>query len=151
MLTTTPVGLDEIINTFGSLDTPNFESRYIQPFPLPYPLLFSGTKVTRARCHYLLIDNFVKAFSDIQAAGLQAQVQNYSGIYNQRPIRGQTAHPSAHSWGIAIDLEADKYPLGSSARFSPEVVKIFQNAGFFYGGDFLSRKDPMHFQFCKGY
>lgn len=151
MLTHTPVGLDEIIATFGSLDTPRFESRYIEPFTLPYPLFYEGVKVTRARCHHLIIENFQQAFEAIKVAGLQDQAQNYSGIYNPRAIRGQTAHPSTHSWGIAIDLEAEKYPLGSTRRFPDGIVKIFQDAGFFYGGDFQSRKDPMHFQFCKGY
>ena len=151
MLTHTPVGLDEIIDTFGSLDTPRFESRYVEPFTLPYPLFYEGVKVTRARCHHLITENFQQVFEAIKAAGLQDQVQNYSGIYNARAIRGQTAHPSTHSWGIAIDLEAAKYLLGSPRRFPQEIVKIFQDAGFFYGGDFRSRKDPMHFQLCKGY
>ncbi len=151
MLAETPVGLDEIIYTFGSLDTPDFEARYIVPFDLPYPLFYEGNKVSRSRCHYLIVENFQKAFQDIRTAGLQDQVRNYAGIYDRRPIRGQNAHPSTHSWGIAIDLEPEKYPLGSSKRFSDEVVQIFENAGFFYGGDFKSRKDPMHFQFCKGY
>lgn len=151
MLTQTPVGLDEIIGAFGSLDTPNFESRYVEPFTLPYPLSYGGIKVTRGRCHHLIIENFQKAFEAIRAAGLQDQVQNYGGIYNVRPIRGQTAHPSTHSWGIAIDLEPTKYPLGSTQRFPDGIVKIFQDAGFFYGGDFISRKDPMHFQLCKAY
>ena len=151
MLTHTPVGLDEIIETFGSLDTPNFESRYVEPFTLPYPLFYEGVKVSRARCHHLITDNFRQAFEAIKAAGLQDQVRNYSGIYNKRVIRGQTSHPSTHSWGIAIDLEAEKYPLGSTRRFTDEIVKIFKDAGFFYGGDFRSRKDPMHFQFCEAY
>jgi hypothetical protein len=151
MLTSTPAGLDELIATFGNLDTPDFESTYIEPFLLPYPLFYSGTKVTRARCHHLIVENFQQAFEAIQSAGLRDQVKNYSGIYAARPIRGQTAHPSTHSWGIAIDLEADKYPLGSTQRFPDSIVKIFQDAGFFYGGDFISRKDPMHFQFCTKY
>jgi len=151
VLTTTPSGLDEIIAVFGSLNTPDYEARYIEPFTLPYPLFYEGTKVTRSRCHHLVIENFQQAFEAIKAAGLQDQVQNYGGIYMTRPIRGQTAHPSAHSWGIAIDLEPAKYPLGSANRFAPKIVQIFQDAGFFYGGDFVSRKDPMHFQFCKGY
>ena len=151
MLTQTPVGLDEIIHTFGKLDDPQFESQSIVLFNLPYPLLFQGIQVKRAQCHRLIVENFQKAFEDLKAAGLEAQVKNYSGIYARRSIRGFGSHPSTHSWGIAIDLEAEKFPLGSTRRFPDEVIKIFQDAGFFYGGDFQSRKDPMHFQFCRGY
>ena len=151
MLTQIPVGLDEIIDTFGNLDDLQFEAKNVVLFNLPYPLLYEGTPVTRARCHRLVVENFEKAFEDIKAAGLENQVKNYSGIYARRSIRGAGSHPSTHSWGIAIDLEAEKYPLGSSSRFPDEVVRIFQEVGFFYGGDFRSRKDPMHFQLCKGY
>ena len=146
-----PVGLDQIIETFGSLDTPGFESLYIETFAFPYPLLYDGAKVTRGRCHHVAVGNFQKAFRDILTAGLQDQVKNYSGIYNQRAIRGHSSHPSTHSWGIAIDLEAEQYPLGSTKRFPDQIVKIFEDAGFFYGGDFVSRKDPMHFQLCRAY
>jgi hypothetical protein len=151
MLTQTPDGLNEIIDTFGHLTTPNFESRYITPFLLPYPLYYEGKKVTRARCHYLIVDNFLKAFEDIKNAGLEDEAKNYSGIYNPRPNRVNPSHPSTHSWGIAIDIEAGKYPLGSSKRFPQPIVDIFKKAGFLYGGDFQHSKDPMHFQFCTGY
>lgn len=151
MLTQIPVGLDEIIQTFGSLDDPQFEANNIVLFNLPYPLLFEGTPVTRARGHKRVVEHFQKALADIQAAGLASQVKNYSGIYARRSIRGFGSHPSTHSWGIAIDLESEKFPLGSTQRFPDAVVQIFQNAGFFYGGDFQARKDPMHFQLCKGY
>ena len=151
MLTNTPAGLDEIIDTFGSLRTPDFESRYIVPFTLPYPLFYDHIKITRARCHHLLVDNFQAVFKHLLDGGLSDQVSNFSGIYNSRSIIGQPMHASTHSWGIAIDLEASRYPLGSSARFPKEVVDVFRSAGFFYGGDFLSRKDPMHFQFATHY
>ena len=39
MLNQTPVGLDQIIHTFGSLDDPQFEANHIVLFNLPYPLL----------------------------------------------------------------------------------------------------------------
>jgi D-alanyl-D-alanine carboxypeptidase-like protein len=151
MLQTTPVGLDEIIAAFGRIEEPTFEAAHIVSFDLPYPLLYAGQTVSRARCHRLLVQNFQKAFYDLAQAGLADQVKNYGGIYARRAIRGQAAHPSTHSWGIAIDLEPADYPLGSSKRFPDQVVQIFADAGFFYGGDFKSRKDPMHFQFAKGY
>lgn len=156
MLLKTPVGLDEIIETFGRLDDDSqrnsqFEAAHITLFELPYPLIYADASVTRARCHRLLVQNFQKVFFDLKEAGLANQFKNYGGIYARRQIRGQSAHPSTHSWGIAIDLEPDKYPLGSTKRFPDQVVRIFAAAGFFYGGDFKSRKDPMHFQFARGY
>jgi len=150
MLEKTPDGLAEINEVFGSIDDLNFENRYIRPFTLPYALLYNGQVVNRGRSHYLIIENLEQAFSKIKEKGFYGAVKNYGGIYQVRSQRG-SSHPSTHSWGIAIDLEPEKYPLGSTARFSDEIVQIFKDAGFFYGGDFEHRLDPQHFQFCTGY
>jgi D-alanyl-D-alanine carboxypeptidase len=151
MLNKTPIGLDELIHTFGSIDDPAFENRNIVTFTLPFLLYYEGKKISQARCHRLIVENFQKAFEDIKAAGLDEIVKNFSGIYAKRAIRGFASHASTHSWGVAIDLDAEEYPLGDSKRFPDPVVSAFHNAGFFYGGDFISRKDPMHFQFCEKY
>ncbi len=150
MLTQTPKGLAEIKAVFGDANDPNFESKYLQTFDLPYPLLYDGKTVMHARCHRLIVDNFLQTFQQIKDRGLTGQVKNYGGIYRVRPKQG-LSDPSTHSWGIAIDLEPARYPLGSKNRFSGDVVRIFEDAGFFYGGDFSGRLDPMHFQFCTGY
>ena len=150
MLKRTPNGLREIVATFGHL-TPNFEARYIVSFDLPYPLLYAGKTVRRARCHRLLVDNFITAFSAIRAAGLESECRNYGGIYANRSIRGISSHPSTHSWGIAIDLEPAKYPLGNRKRFPDAVIQCWELAGFYYGGNFRKRPDPMHFQFTINY
>lgn len=150
MLTRTPHGLDEIVSTFGSLDREDFEARYLVAFPLPYPLLFAGKTVVRARCHRALVENFLAAFEAIAASGLEDEARNYGGIYARRNARG-LSKPSTHSWGIAIDIEPARYPLGSKNRLPQGVVDAFAAAGFFYGGDFKGRKDPMHFQFATGY
>lgn len=151
MLTRIPNGLDEIIHTFGSIDDKDFERDNIVMFDLPYPLLYGEQTVHRSRCHRLVVDNFRQAFIEIAHAGLENEAKRYGGIYNQRSIRGRSSHPSTHSWGIAIDLEPAKYPLGSTDRFPVAIVDIFKRAGFFYGGDFRSRLDPMHFQLCTAY
>ncbi len=151
MLQHSPEGLDEIIHTFGNIDDVHFEEKYITSFALPYPLFYDGTAVHKSRCHKLIVENFQKAFEEIRKAGLENEVRNYSGIYARRSIRGLGSHPSTHSWGIAIDLEAEKYPLASTKRMPEQVIQIFKDAGFFYGGDFKARKDPMHFQFCTKY
>lgn len=159
MLTQIPVGLDEIIHTFGSLDDPNFESHNIVLFTLPYPLKYEGQIVTKARAHRLAVDNFVQGFRNVQAAGFADKFVEFNGIYARRSIRGQASHPSAHSWGIAIDMEAfdtkvgdaATHPLGSQRRLPEPIVAAMQAAGFFYGGDFKSRKDPMHFQLATHY
>lgn len=151
MIVQIPNGLDEIMALYGSLDDPEFERVNIVLFRLPYPLLYAGLPMRLSRCHRLAEEHFRGAFQAILDAGLDGQVQQYGGIYNRRQIRGAASHPSTHSWGIAVDLEPERYPLGSVERFADEIVQIFHTYGFMYGGDFRSRKDPMHFQLCRGY
>jgi hypothetical protein len=150
MLKKVPSGVAEIKKIFGDANDPQFEAHNIKEFDLPYPLLYAGQKVIHARCHYLIIENFQQAFQQIKDRGLVDEVTNYGGIYQVRSKRGQKKL-STHAWGIAIDLEMEKYPLKSKARFPDDVIQIFRAAGFFYGGDFKSRLDPMHFQACLKY
>ena len=150
MLSRTPAGLDEINHVFGNLSD-TFEATHIVAFDLPFGLLYGSMVVKRTRCHRLLVENFQSVFEAIEKEGLQDMVMHYAGIYAARAIRGQTMHASTHSWGIAIDLEPAEYPLGSLKRFHKRITTLFHDAGFFYGGDFQSRKDPMHFQFATHY
>ena len=150
MIETIPNGLEEIEKLYGNCMQPEFETNNVVSFELPYSLLYDGQKVTHSRCHKLAVDNFIKLFQLIKERGLEDQVQNYGGIYQVRTKRGMN-HPSTHCWAIAIDLEPAKFPLGSTDRFSDEVVQCMHDVGFFYGGDFENRKDPMHAQLCSGY
>jgi hypothetical protein len=151
MLTEIPNGLDEIIAAYGSLDEPHFENKYIVSFDLPYMLRYEGQVVRRSRCHKVAVDNFVQALRNVEAAGLADQFVEYNGIYAKRAIRGQSAHPSLHSWGVAIDMGASTHPLGGSAQWPQGIMDAFSSAGFFWGGNFRSRKDPMHWQLATGY
>jgi hypothetical protein len=157
MLTKIPNGLGSIIATFGSLNDPKFEAKNLVHFDLPYPLTYvdaasnHGITIARALCHRLAVDNFIAAFKNVQAAGLADQFVEFNGIYAKRAIRGSVGRASCHSWGIAIDMCASKYPLGSLKRMPDAIIKAFRDAGFFYGGDFKNRKDPMHFQLATGY
>lgn len=150
MIENPPCGLDEIYHVFGDCDDPDFEEENIVPFKLPYPLQYDGKQVTKSRCHRLAVENFQGALQRIMDQGLKKYVLNYGGIYVKRNMRGRP-YPSTHSWGIAIDIEPQKFPLGSKEKMIPSVVEIFHDFGFVYGGDFRSRKDPMHFQLCTNY
>lgn len=140
-----PSGLKEIEATFGKAG----DEKNQELFDLPYPLLYNGVKVTRSRAHKLMVPVFKAVLAELKAKGLEKYVQNYGGIYNHRPITG-TQKLSTHSWGIAIDIEPQKYPLGSTARIQADVIEVFARYGFIYGGDFPT-PDPMHMQYASGY
>lgn len=147
----TPSGFWEIIRTFGDINDPDFYKKNIVLIKLPYDLVYSGKPVKRTQCHKLLADTFVRVFETILSEKLQDEAREFGGIYADRPIRGYPKYPSTHSWGIAIDLEPTKNPLGSKGKMHKDIVRIFKDHGFSWGGDFKYRLDPMHFQFAKNY
>lgn len=73
--------------------------------------------------------------------------------YAERPIRG-AIELSNHASGTAIDLNATRWPLGMDPSINlnetqikriREHLKIYQGA-IRWGGDYIERKDPMHFE-----
>ena len=70
--------------------------------------------------------------------------------YCFRMVRGTTDKLSNHSSGTAIDLNASKHPLGKVGTFPAEKVPMIRalakKYGLKWGGDYVNRKDEMHFE-----
>lgn len=72
-----------------------------------------------------------------------------SGGYHKRKISG-TNRWSNHSWGLAADFNAAANPYSYKYRSdfpADETRAIARSLGFRWGGDYLFKKDPMHFEF----
>lgn len=66
--------------------------------------------------------------------------------YSNRPIAG-TSVPSNHSWGLAIDLDAQDYPQGQTKVHPPQwIMDIWSFLGF-DNGVVWSHPDPMHYEY----
>ncbi len=65
--------------------------------------------------------------------------------FSSRPIRGRNA-PSNHSWGLAIDIDATQYPMGTRKNPPRWIIDLFESYGFEWGGRW-KRPDPMHFEY----
>lgn len=76
------------------------------------------------------------------------------------PIRGQcggfacrairrSKSASNHSWGLAVDLNWQRNPMGLPFRseIPPAVVSMWEAAGWFWGGRYRLRPDTMHFEY----
>ncbi|GEM_PF-682661 len=156
-----PHGYPEICRVFGDIESyvgedgtldPSWEKEMLGYASLPFslPLSWAPEKVvTRIHCHRLLAPVLEGLFQEVVDRGLRPLVRTYGGCFSFRRMRGG-GRLSTHSWGIAIDLNPDTNPLGSKGDMAPELVSLFREFGFVWGGAF-SRPDPMHFQFCSGY
>lgn len=158
-----PKGIDQIIATFGNIHAyiqpdgtldPQWPIQFLGYVALPVPLMLSydHTKtITHFRCHKLLVDKLENVFNEIKTQGLDPELFSFGGCFSFRPQR-TGAKLSAHSWGIAIDLNCENNRQGTAGNMNSGIISIFRQAGFEWGGDWPGRaKDPMHFQFCTGY
>jgi len=158
-----PDGLTEILETFGNIFDyiradgtldPRWEDEQLARSTLPFPILLSwnpSQSVARLQCHKKLAGLFPRVFETLEQRQLRGKIKTYGGCFNFRSKRA-SGKLSTHSWGIAIDLNPDSNPQGTSGDMDPAVIKVFHDFGFTWGGDWTGKsKDPMHFQFCKGY
>ena len=71
-------------------------------------------------------------------------VSTFGGTYNFRPMRG-SHHLSMHSYGCAIDLAPQRFPMGDrSHKFCDQVCAAFADEGWVN-----LASDRMHFQAAK--
>ena len=142
--------------------TDRWEARSLTKVLAPYPLRLAwepATVVRKITCHRLVAQSLTRCLSGILAhygspeAVRAAGMDLYGGAYNFRPMRGGHAL-SMHAFGIAIDLDPDRNPLGKKwqegkGMMPMEVVEIFEAEGWTWGGRWSGRPDAMHFQAAR--
>jgi len=75
------------------------------------------------------------------------------GCFAPRPKR-VNGELSVHSWGAAVDINADTNPLSLDGVLRTDIpdtwIAEFEKRGFVWGGRW-KKPDAMHLQFCSGY
>jgi len=99
-------------------------------------------------CHRLVAPIFQKVFRKIVEWDLHEEIWTFDGCWQIRWQKGAKKW-STHSWGVAIDLNAEWNPFGVKDRcqIPGGIVDIFEEYGFTWGGSWRRRPDPMHFQY----
>lgn len=105
----------------------------------------------RVSCHRVVAEMLNGAMTELVNEGLAYLVDpsGFRGCWSPRYIRSSTGVPagiSRHAWGAAVDINAPANPVGSSGSQDPRLVKVMQDWGFTWGGDWLV-PDPMHFEY----
>lgn len=172
-----PHGRSAVNRTFGNPNERGFYSKNIKRFTLPFPMRLAwdtSTEVKSVVAHKLVIPQLHDALEEIWNINRKEvkkcfgydlttpeydvltleRVQDYGldlygGIYNHRTVRGGRSL-STHAYGIAIDLNPSENRLGTTGNMPDYVVRAFESRGFFWGGRWERRPDPMHFQFATG-
>lgn len=152
------------ISSHGVEFDPLFERAHIIRIPTPYDMWMGDAKITKIavnkKCAESLSRILVKISKETNAIERKEfGLDQYGGGFNQRPMRRTNGRLtvnkiSLHAYGAAIDLARALNPLG--AFYAPEkkmmpwqIIEIFKNEGWKWGGDFKTCPDCMHFEATK--
>jgi D-alanyl-D-alanine carboxypeptidase len=99
-------------------------------------------------CHRRMIPALRSALAELRRRGLGQLVEpaEYAGCYAPRRIQ-PSGTLSLHAWGLAVDLNAASNPVGGESTQDVRLVRAMERHGFYWGGDFPTVPDPMHFEF----
>lgn len=158
-----PNGYDEIVSFFGD---PHFDGNTVDPkWEEENMTLVQWPQwgIPRLYLHRKIIQPLQNAIV-LARMTLPTYSIRRIGCFNPRFQRGSSSVVSVHTFGAAVDINSDQNPLiAPCAEDDPrraetkyhdlpdEWIDAFRRQGFFWGGDFSSRFDPMHFQFCTGF
>jgi hypothetical protein len=110
------------------------------------------------RCHKKVAQAFTNVFNELLSSYgerkiNELEINDFGGCFTYRLMRGSKTKLSAHSWGTAIDLDANRntlYETHKTARFAradyKAMIDIFEKHGFASLGRLMD-KDWMHFQY----
>ena len=146
---------EEMEQYFGKA---NPQGTYLVTIDLPYTMYYDKQPVKRMLCHKKVANAFLNVFNELLSVYGEKRlneldITDFGGCFNYRLMRGSKTKLSAHSWGTAIDLDANRNTLKEThktARFArPEykqMIDIFEKHGFASLGR-LKDYDWMHFQY----
>ena len=128
----------------------NWEAKHLVTIPAPFKMYYGPQEqlVSHIKIHTKCAASLQRVLAAIWDAAKHDQatidkwhVSTFGGTYNFRQMRGST-YLSMHSYGCAIDLAPEMFPMGKHDRtFVPEVIKAFANEGWIN-----LPNDRMHFQ-----
>lgn len=99
------------------------------------------------RCHKVMMPQLKAALAEVVSRGLGKHVYQTAGCYYPRFI-ANTTRLSNHAFGMAIDINSLQNQRGTRGQMHPQVVQIFKEWGFAWGGDWRWT-DPMHFELSR--
>lgn len=131
-----------------------WELAILDSFYLPAPLPLSwGGVATKISCHKKVYPWAYSIFNTLWKNKLWHLIEDYGGCFEWRANKNNAIKRSRHSWGIAFDLNVKKNPNKGASNQPRELVKVFNDMGFVWGGDFADNPDadtfdydPMHFE-----
>lgn len=91
-------------------------------------------------------------FKDYVDKGFEKVYKIYQigGFVPRHKMNNPKRSLSIHAFGLALDLNWDHNKVGTNGSIPTDVVNLFKQYGFNWGGLWKNLKDPMHFQYYAG-
>ena len=121
------------------------------PFQMYYEKRPIPSLLVNKKCAAAMMAAFTEIWDKCghdQAAVDKTGASDFGGCFNIRAIAGSNNY-SNHSWACAIDLSPSTNGFNMAGTISDIVVQAFKNRGALWGGDYVHRKDKMHFEFVS--
>jgi len=122
----------------------------------PFKMYYDGRPLKSLSFHKKAAPALMAALNDIwvrygkdQSMIDRLGISKCAGTYNPRKVRGSNTRWSNHAFGAAIDLNAEENGFNAKSTIPLPVIAAFKRQGARWGGDYKTRKDPMHFEFCE--
>lgn len=149
-----PDGLDMLKQVFGAFSYTEIRGKPVGRIQINAQWLANYIVKTNVpalgtiQCHKLLAPILVQVFKELQAQQLTAGLKYDGGFVARHKMWNPKRDLSVHSWGVAIDLNAESNAVGTAGKMDVRLITTFAKHGFYWGGNF---GDPMHFQYVLNY
>lgn len=142
---------------YGDFHSPGWQDLNLRHLIPPFIMRYEKQPLSHGiLVHQKIIPPLTTIFQQIwdQCGHDQAKVDatgisDFGGCFNIRNIAGSN-NWSNHSWACAIDLSPGTNGFNVvNPTIAHPVIDAFKAQGALWGGDYLHRKDPMHFEFVS--
>lgn len=145
-----------LIAFYGDPGARNFGSNLVRVTP-PFQMYYDGQPLKTVSFHKKAAPALLRALERVwnhygrdQRVIDKLGISKTAGTYNPRKVRGSATKWSNHAYGAAIDINAEQNGFNVAGNIPIPMIAAFKAEGARWGGDYRSRKDPMHFEFCDG-
>lgn len=137
----------------------NQMSQYLTTITVPIVDHRGTSSTMQLTVHKKLANEYIAIFQEMKAAGFPVRASD-TAAYVWRTMATDPSKLSYHSYGSVVDLNWTSNPLVYSGTgnykpgvdpysITPKVVAIWKRHGFYWGGDWSSYKDYMHFTYTN--
>ena len=128
--------------------TPGWESKWLTNWHVQqlHPW-FPEEEIKNIHKHFWPILN--DAFLELEKLGLHKEIKTYHCCYKLVHLH-ESPVLSVHSWGAAIDLNAEDNPVGTAGAWSEDFIKVMLKNGIYCGQNWTGSTEPMHFAMVNG-